>query len=546
MMPTEVRPIIVVAIVALLAALQRVINIKRDYRGRQTVFTYISPAIILVEVVLAYIFFDKVTFSENKYLAQSEIVAWNLAIYVVFLFAKCILCPIFKGLWAKRARMELTSDNWYEYDEEHDAWFLKERYRNIRVVFNVFAWICEFVCAVILSASWVMGPNTIGWIKVFPVAGLIIVTEIYNLLSGYTRSEYLHTVHGDDIGATVKGAYFKLKETYEKMFPSALLISHTGNEYSGKTGATELIKELTASEDPIDKTVGRFFGGLKKKDGLFDVDLIQASSTLLHNKSVIVFNPFYRDLSDYILLPLVHCLVNSRKCLVIVGRGSLSADICSWLREILSNYCRTGDLWRVSELSKDAPECEVGVLTFSQIYETSVISANSEFFNDSGIVLFIEPSKMITTSQAGLSIIVEKLNKEIRPTFCICDHDIDGLVDVMSHVLQTEITDVVAAPIPRTVYTAMGWSASGDFMRQKMFDKQTHYLGNGIELAAVAIKNQIPSITWYSSEKAPVKDIRWIAGQYYPQICRYTHMQNQQKSLDEHLAFSSNLWGSTV
>ena len=151
MMPTEVRPIIVVAIVALLAALQRVINIKRDYRGRQTVFTYISPAIILVEVVLAYIFFDKVTFSENKYLAQSEIVAWNLAIYVVFLFAKCILCPIFKGLWAKRARMELTSDNWYEYDEEHDAWFLKERYRNIRVVFNVFPWICEVSFLLILS-----------------------------------------------------------------------------------------------------------------------------------------------------------------------------------------------------------------------------------------------------------------------------------------------------------------------------------------------------------------------------------------------------------
>lgn len=546
MMPIEARPIVVVILIALLTALQRLINIKKDYRGRQTIFTYLSPLIVAAEIVLAYLFFDKVTFSEESYLFEGEIVVWNIAVYCVFIILKCVLCPIFRGLWAKRARMEMTSDNWYEYDEEHDAWFLKERFRSIRTVFNVFAWICVFICTVILAMAWTMGPNTVWWIKAFPVVAVIIVTEIYNLLSGYTKSEYSHTVHGDDIGATVKGAYFKLKEIYEKMFPSALLISHTGNEYSGKTGATELIKSLSSSDDPIENTVGLFFRGLKKKDGLFDVDMIEASNTMLHNKSVIVFNPFYRDISDYILLPIINCLINSRKCLVIVGRGSLCSDVVSWLQEIISNYCRTTDLWRVAELSKNAPECEVGVLTFSQIYETSVLSANTDFFNDSGIVLLIEPSKMITTSQAGLSIIVEKMNKEIRPTFCICDHDIDGLVDVMSHVLQTEITDVVAAPVPRSVYTAMGWSASGDFMRQKLFDKQTHYLGNGIELAAVAIKNQIPSITWYSSEKAPVKDIRWIAGQYYPQICRYTHMQNQQKSLDEHLHFSSNLWGSVI
>ena len=153
---------------------------------------------------------------------------------------------------------------------------------------------------------------------------------------------------------------------------------------------------------------------------------------------------------------------------------------------------------------------------------------------------------MMTTSQSGLGIIVEKIDKGNEPTYCICDHDVDGLVDTMSHILQTNLTNVVASPIPRSVYTAIGWSASGDFMRQKLFDKQTHYLGNGIEVAAVALKNQVPHVTWYSAEKAPVQEIKWIAGQYYSQICRYAHLPCQQKSIDDRISFSSNLWDATA
>lgn len=551
-MTSTIRMLIPVAIGLLSAISLRIVNLKKEYRGRQILSVYVSPVISIIGVVVAYIFFDKIDVlnqivsAEDSPFYGAGVVIWNAIIVVAFVLIKLVLCPIMKKVWADQSRMETTSDTWYEFDEDNSAWFLKLRCRNVRTIFNAFSWVLTVICIAILTLGVAYGERSSWWLKVFPVAALIIVTEIYNFLSGYTKPEYLHSVDGEDIGATRLGAYYKLRKTYESLLPSAMLVSHTGNEYAGKEGATELLNKYQESNDPIEQIVGDYFSHLKKKDGLFDVDLVTMTNTLLHGESAVVFNPFYRDLGEYLLLPLVHNLVNNKKCLIIVGRSALCADVISWANDILKEYSRTRSLWRVKDLTKDAPDCEVGVLSFSQIYDSSVINANASFFQEASFVLLIEPSKMMTTSQSGLGIIVEKMDCDNHPTFCVCDHDVDGLVDTLSHILQTNITNVVAAPIPRSVYTAMGWAASGDFMRQKLFGKQTHYLGNGVELAAIALKNQIPHVSWYSAEKAPVQDIRWIAGQYYPQICRYAHMQNQQKSIDERITFSSNLWGSEI
>lgn len=69
-------------------------------------------------------------------------------------------------------------------------------------------------------------------------------------------------------------------------------------------------------------------------------------------------------------------------------------------------------------------------------------------------------------------------------------------------------------------------------------------MGDGIELAAIAVKNQVPSVTWYSERKSPIRDIKWIAGQYYSTICRYMNRPSQQKSLYEKINFVPNLWSS--
>lgn len=545
-MPEAIKILLAIASVFVVAGIQRLINLKKDVRGRQILAVYVSPAIALLGVILAYALFDKISFEEQHQLYGAEILLWNLIIAGGYLLIKIVLLPIMKSVWAKNTRMEYFSSTWYEHDTDYDAWFLRLRYRNVRTLFNILAWVATTLSAIILAITWYGGKESSLWLVVFPISAAVVLTEISIFLSGYTKPEYLHSVGGEDITASKVSAFYKLRKIYEKMFPAAMLFSHTGNENGDKQGATELIKTLKDSNDPKEQIVGRYFSHHKKKDGLFDVDLISVTNKLLHRESAVVFNPFYRDLSDYVLLPIVDNLINNKKCLIVIGRGSLCDDVVSWASDILKGYSKTRNLWRVETLTEQEPDCEVGVLSFSQIYDAKVINANADFVRNTGFVLFIEPSKMMTTSQSGLGIIVEKIDKGNEPTYCICDHDVDGLVDTMSHILQTNLTNVVASPIPRSVYTAIGWSASGDFMRQKLFDKQTHYLGNGIEVAAVALKNQVPHVTWYSAEKAPVQDIKWIAGQYYSQICRYAHLPCQQKSIDDRISFSSNLWDATA
>lgn len=545
-MPSLTKIAIVLAGTLIVLLFLRLINIKREFRGQQSLLFWLSPLLAVAGMVWAYLRYGEISFAEDSRWYEAEVFAWNMVIAGAYLVVKLILCPLLLHFWKKNSLVELVAGNWYEYDDDSALWFLKLRCLNYREALRVLTWVTALLCVVIMSLGWLVGTESPWWFKVFPVAALLAVSEAYHVLGGYTKTEYLHDVSGEEITASRFGAYYKLRKIYESMFPAALLVSHTGNEHSGKLGAAEQIKRLSESADPLERVVGKYFSHSPKSDGLFDVDMVAATNTLLHGESIVVFNPFYRDLSDYLLLPFVHHLIHDKKCLIIVGRNALCEDVCAWTNDILKNYSRTRSLWRVAELSEKAPDCEVGILSFSQIYDTDVINANKEFFEDTEFVLLIEPSKMMTTSQSGLSILVETMNETGRPAFCICDRQVDGLVDAMSHVLQINLTTVIAAPIPRSVYTAMGWSATGDFMRQKLFNRQTHYLGNGMELAAVALKNQIPHVSWYSSEKAPVQDIRWIAGQYYPQICGYTHLPSQQLSLDERISFASNLWGSSI
>lgn len=532
--------------VGLVLLLERLINLKKEFRGRQLPLSLLSIVAGAAGVIAVWVRFDRLDLPPESFLAGAETGLWNLVIPLSFLPVKLVGLPIVKAVWSSNARMERWCGGWYVYDEELDAWVLRPRCENLRELLRWLSWLLAALSVAVIALDWCVPAEGRWQLRAFPCAALLVVTEAYYFLSGYTRPEFLRSIGGEDVRSDRLGAYYKLRRVYEAMFPSALLVSHTGSDYAAKEGATQTLRELRESRDPVEQNVGDYFAQLKKRDGLFDVDMISVTNTLLHGSSAIIFNPFYRDLGEYILLPMVHTLIHTRKCLIIVSRGAMCQDVALWARELLKGYSRTRSLWRVEELTGAAPDCEVGILPFSSIYDAAVINANSAFVGDTGFVLLIEPSRMMTTSQVGLGILVEQMDKEAKPTFCVCDHDADGLVDTLSHILQTSLTNVAAAPVPRCAYTAMGWAASGDFMRQKLFHKQTHYLGGGVELAAVALKNQIPHVTWYSAEKAPVRDVRWIAGQYYPQICRYAHLPNQQQCLDERIDFSPNLWGSAV
>ena len=232
-MPELARALIPVAAMILALLLLRIVNLRRRYRGRQILSVYLSPVVMAVAVIVAYNYYDQISFPEQHSFYGMEVLVWNLLILVAFLTVKLMLCPIMGVIWKKYSMMQKTSERWYEYDHKNDCWCLKERQKNMREVLNVLSWVTAALCGAVLGAGWYLGPESAFALKVFPIAALVVINEIFNFLAGYTRMEYFHEVGGEDISASRFGAYFKLRKIYEEMFPSSMLVSHTGNEYAG-------------------------------------------------------------------------------------------------------------------------------------------------------------------------------------------------------------------------------------------------------------------------------------------------------------------------
>ena len=531
--------------VLFLAVLQNGASLKKIYRGRQIL---LPPAAFLYAVcgtVGLCLGFHRlaVRLGLASRFAGFETAVMNLVLAAGFLAVKAVLCRVVSRIWRNDRLMELTSAAFYEYDEVSGIWFLKKDWSGLRRIAKVFFWTSAGISALMVYLSILAGNGTVLGNLYFPCAAMLVLGEIMGFLDGQTREEFAHSVSGEGTDFRRISNYHKIREIYEKLFPKQVLSSYSGCEYAAAQGPETLLRKLEEG-DQTDRNTAAFFRTYDKKTA-FDPDCIQAADRLMHGENVVFFNPFYRDLEEYLTLPLVDTLLRGKRCLVIAGRTSTSRDAEAWIRELLQGYTRLRSMWRVSRLEGGDADYEVGILDFCRLYDTALLADNRKFFRETGFVLILEPSVMLNTGQIGISLLAQEMNRDgNQPVYCICDRRTDGLVDTMSHLLQTEFVNVAAMPVPRCIYTGMTWNASGDYIRQRLFDRETRFLGNGIELAAAAIRNRIPKVVWYGEIKAPLKDIRWLAGQYFSTICRYMNLPVQQKSLEEKITFASGLWSS--
>lgn len=542
-----------------LTAIQVLINAKKKNRAQQFVRVIISIVFAISEIGAVLVWESKIIALINKFFAGlpvqipfdfekianifGDVLIFNLVLYFAYVVLRMVPGIINRTLLSKKFLFQAPAEKFYEYASEYDQWFVKEKWINVRELFKVFSWAGGVAVGVILAIIWYLQTDKGISVMLFPTMTHMIIVEFYGFINGYTKEEFEHVIGGEDSYAQKISNFYKVREIYEKIFPREVLLSHTGCEYASTKGTIDLLEALR--EGDRDEAIVSHFFTLNETEDVFDNDCILAAKELMKGENVIFFNPFYRDLGKYIVLPVMSTLLKGRNCLIIVGRNSAKEDIKAWMNNLLWETSKIKSMWRVNDLSFKMPECEVGVLGLSQLYDEKVLEANKEFLKQVKFVIILEASLMINTGQVGLSILAgQMVNYSDKPAYCILDRMADGLVDTMSHLLQSEITKVVAPPVSRNLHTGMAWDADGDYLRQKLFGKQTRFLGNGIELAAVAIKNQVQEVSWFAERKAPVRDIKWIAGQYFPSLCQYMNLPIQQQSIYEKINFVSNIWSA--
>lgn len=552
----EISTIVSSAAIIILIALQNRIFPRKSNKAKMALlipisFIYVIAGMIALikvfPIVRALVYVAGATFY--------PVVLANILLLAGYIVIKFLVAGSLRRIKNNSGIIETTAGTVYEYSDLYDTWFLRKEWTNFRTLLGVLKW--GFTVASVLLVNIFVHMSYAEYTShdprmalsthspfalLFPVALALIFCELHYFMDGVTKEEFEHSIGGSEADARRLGQYFRMREIFEKILPDALLSAQTGFELQGRTTSEDYLKKLKQTGLKSDKLTADYFLANDRYMNT-ETDMVKAIADIMRRQNTVIFNPFYRDLDTYLTLPLTAALFAGRKCIVVTGRLSSKDDVNDWISGMLSEYTHMPSLWRVSSLSTREGDCEVGILSFQDLYNSEIIKNNQKFLRDVDLVLMLEPSAILSTGQIALNILAGEMEKDSeKPVYIICDRMVDGLVDTVSHLFQTNFTEVTAAPVPRCIYTGLSWASEGDYKRQQMFGRQTKYLGNGIELSAIALKNQIPKTCWYSEKKMPLKDIRWIAGQYYPAICQYMNQMASQTTIYERMDFVPNLW----
>lgn len=472
----------------------------------------------------------------------------NVVIILVYIFFKKICIALISKIVKNDGNWHTKiADKFYEFFTEKNKWCIRENFVQVRSLLKVF-----YYSAVVLSAILTIVSNRLYKYDMleslfYPVFGIIVVGEIYFYLDGTTKKEYSEDILGEDEEAYKVVNYSLLRKFLRSVFGDKLLTENTdvNNAFSYDITTEEIIEELEKSEDPKVVSFATYFDALNKTGFAIDHNYLHSSLEMLNGKSMLFNNPFYNDLIPYAFYPMNRTLLSHKKVLVVAGRHSVEEDVKTWCERGIEAVTNIPFMWNIGVLSTRTEDIDIGIVTRSDVLNIELHNANADFLENVGFVVILEPSKLIATAQIGLNLLVKRCNaSEENVVYCMCDQNCDGLVDAMSHILMTNITEVSATKKHQGTCSYMCWSADDEYLHHRLVPNISRYLGMGTELSFAALKNQVSKTKWYGGEAFPVADMRWIAKQYYYDLTKYASLPTSQEALDEHFQTTSNFWSA--
>ena len=476
----------------------------------------------------------------------------NTVMILGYLLVKKIALCIMKPKIAEEDSLHTNiAGHFYEYFAEKNKWCIKENYVQVRDLFKVFYYASVILSILLMFFSSKYYYNGLIRAVYYPVFGILIVGELYFYLDGLTKREYSKNILGEDEDAYKNVNYTLIRKFLRNLFEDKLLAENTSvnNEFFNDVTNDEIIQKLEKSEDPKINACALYYKMLNGAGADIDQNYIFSSLDLLEGKSILFNNPFYKDLIPYIFYPMNRMLLSHKKVLIVLGRHSIEEDIVKWVEDGIAAITNIPFMWKIKVMDeKNDDDFDIGIITRSNVSDINLHNVNSGFLKDVGFVVILEPSKLISTAQIGLSLIVARCtegeNKNI--TYCMCDKNCDGLVDAMSHILKTSITEVSATKKHMGTSSYMCWEADADYLHHRIIPNISRYLGLGTELSFAALRNQVSKTKWYGGECFPVVDMHWIDKQYYYDLMKYAGLPTTQEAMDERFTASSNYWSAGI
>ncbi|MCR5704000.1 MAG: hypothetical protein K6G85_05205 [Eubacterium sp.] len=439
------------------------------------------------------------------------------------------------------------SEKFYKYSSEEDIWILQNKsYQTRGLLKALFKGTIGISTLLMIITCRLFIHSEIHTIYT-PVFTIILVSELFFFMDGYTYPEYSADILGEEEDAAHRSNYSLMRKALRFLFSDRLEAENTFSNYEVFYGVTteEIINELEKKDDPKIVSFATYLNKVNEKKIPLNHSYIYSAVSLLEGKSILFNNPFFGDLIPYAFYPMNRVLLQHKKVLVVLGRHATENSIYEWIRKGIESVTNIPFLWNVQVLGEEAKEnVDIGIVTRSDIMNVEMQYANRDFFKKVEYFVIMEPSKIISTAQTGLNLLAKEChnNEKNKVTFCMCDKNCDGLVDALSHILMTNITEVSATEKSFGTASHMIWDADGEYLNNRIIPNISRYLGMGTELAAVALKNQVSQTQWFGGESFPVTDMNWIAKQYYYELMKYAGLPTNQEYLEEVFKTSPDMW----
>lgn len=514
----------------------RAVNVRKPSRSRQFAF----PLVALVYSIVAVVTFVGVAGRVNGVAATICAVAGLL----LFAAIKVALRPL-TAAWVRGGSFAGSAvlAEFYEFDPEHSLWFVKRRLASLRTLLRAVYWGSVAIVFVVVLVDLVLSRGSGAQGVAFLVVPPLVIGECFFAVDGLTREEFEREVLSEADSANRVANYGGLGAVFAETFGDRLLSFQADPGTSDGSKTHDRLDELRHSADEVDRISGGYFQRIKQEGVVLDATLVDTAVGLMHSTSAVVNNPFYPDLTRYLAFPAYYHLLHNRNVLIVAGRDAIAADLVEWMRAGLEEVSGVPQLWDVTVLGPQAAEgLNVGVLRFADLHHLELIRNNDDFLAGVGYVILAEPAQVLATGQLGLGLVLGRCGRETPPVFVAFDRNHDGLVDALSHLLKTNVTDVVASAVPTGMSFGAVWDADGPNLTAAIMPQVTRYLGMGTEIAAVALKHQVSGVTWVGAERFPVTDMSWIAGQYHQQIAAFSELEVTQRSVSESIVPWSNPW----
>ncbi len=437
----------------------------------------------------------------------------------------------------------------YGYDKDSTSYYLNEKFVQPKNILEVTYNLGIYICAGIMIVTYIL--YTKGELKsvFYPAFTMILISEIFFFLDGTTKYNPSDNVSGEDDSAVKTANYTLLRNVLRGIFGDKVLAENTvvNSILDRQKTNDEVIRVLSESKDEKIADFASYIRKLNLAGEEIDHDYLNSAVELLNKQSILFNNPFYNDLSPYIFYPMNMEILQHKKVLIISGRHAIESDIEEWVRNGLEKVTNIPDMWNIGVLKADKnDDPDVGILTNSDVYNLALHEKYSDFFRNVGYVVIIEPSRLVSTAQIGLSLLIKKCRgeEENQITYCMCDKNCDGLVDAMSHILLTSITEVSATKKNTGTSSYMCWDTDDEYWHHRIIPGVSRYLGMGTELSVVGLRSQISKVQWFGGNAFPVIDMRWIYNQYFYALMKYASLPAKQETLSERMSAHINLWSA--